>query len=228
MLESAPPAERAGAGRCVHGLLATFTEVDCDILLDRLLDAAAAICRTTCAGFAENTYAGVVPVRWRLPYQDPGGVGAWVRDIGIPALTGSRGPVVMPPEPGFLAVPMALAMHAQPYLWVAGRGFDELDEHLLTRFATAAGRALEGARGFEAAGRLLRAVNWEPSCADPPAVSTAVSTAVGGAVSGAVGAGAVSGAVSGGASRPAGADRPGAHIPASAAPVPRSWSPATG
>jgi hypothetical protein len=171
MPELSTPTE-IGAGICVHGLLATFTEVDCDILLDRLLDAAAAICRTTCAGFAEDTHSGVTPVRWRLPYADPAEVGAWVRDNGIPALAGARGPVLVPPEPGFLAVPMALAMHTQAYLWVAGRGFDDLDEHLLTRFATAAGRAVEGARGFEAAGRLLRAVNWNPLTTAPTPTPT--------------------------------------------------------
>jgi hypothetical protein len=50
------------------------------------------------------------------------------------------------------------ATHAQAFLWVAGWPFDDVDEHLLGRVATAAGRALEGARSLEAAVRLLRSV----------------------------------------------------------------------
>ncbi|MFI6478183.1 hypothetical protein ACIBH1_09645 [Nonomuraea sp. NPDC050663] len=156
----------ACAASGVSGLVAELSRVNAEQLLDRMARAAAAVTGAGCAGFVEvdPLQDCAWPVRVHVPPGDPQRVRRWLAESGaLKTLATACGAVRLAAdpefgEPGFLAVPMPLATHAQAYLWVAGRAFDDIDEHLLGRFATAAGRALEGARSLEAAARMLRAV----------------------------------------------------------------------
>ncbi|NRQ35206.1 hypothetical protein HII36_25755 [Nonomuraea sp. NN258] len=147
-------------------LINSFSCLEAGGLLDRLARAAAAIGGTAYAGFV-----GVDPLRHEArpihlhgPPGDPLGVRRWLSESGVlKELAAASAPVRLPRdaalgEPGFLATPVPLATRDHTFLWVAGRGFGDNDEHLLSRFATASGRALEAASGLEAAVHLLRGV----------------------------------------------------------------------
>ncbi|WP_143590415.1 hypothetical protein [Thermoactinospora rubra] len=147
-------------------LIVVFSRVDAEEVLDRLALTAAAVAGTGCAGLVEVDVRQELarPVRVHVPPGDPLRIRAWLRDSSVlKVLAAGRGPIRLAGdaaagEPGFLAVPVPLATFEQAYVWAAGRSFDDADEHLLGRFATAAGRALEAARGLEAAVRMLRGV----------------------------------------------------------------------
>lgn len=154
------------AAACVGELIDVFTRLDADDVLQRLARSAAVLVAAPYAGFVE-----VDPMQERArsvhlhgPARDPLRVRGWLTESGVlKALATCSDALVLPwdpeaGEPGFLAMPVPLATHDQAFLWVAGRPFSEGDEHLLSRFATASGRAMEGARGLEAAVRLLRGV----------------------------------------------------------------------
>lgn len=139
-------------------------------LLDRLARTAAAVTGAACAGFARVDRLGeeAVVVHVHAPPGDPLRVRAWLAESGVlKALAVSPGRALLPRdasvgEPGFLAVPVPPVPPVrceEVLVWVAGRDFGECDEHLLGRFATAAGRALEAASGLEAAVRILRGVH---------------------------------------------------------------------
>ncbi|MCG5214919.1 GAF domain-containing protein [Streptosporangium sp. KLBMP 9127] len=148
-------------------LIASFAGHDPGDLIDRLVEAAAALCAVRCSGLVEVEPADELafPMRSRIPPGDPLQVSRWVQESGVlKILATNSDPVRLPRDagmgdPGFLAAPIPLSTRRQAYLWVAGRRFDGHDEELLTRFAVAAGRALEAACGFEAATRMLRAVH---------------------------------------------------------------------
>jgi hypothetical protein len=103
-------------------------------------------------------------VHVHAPPGDPLRVRRWLKESGVlKTLASAPDALLIAPdpsmgEPGFLSMPLPLATHDQACVWVAGRRFGESEEHLLGRFATAAGRALEAANGLEAAVRLLRGV----------------------------------------------------------------------
>ncbi|MEV0587316.1 hypothetical protein [Nonomuraea sp. NPDC050310] len=150
----------------VHDLVAALRRLDADEVLDRLVRSAAALAGTGCAGLVEVDALRECawPVRVQAPPGDPLRVRAWLAEsVTLKVLAGAEGGVRLPyepefGEPGFLAVPVPMATRGQAYLWAAGRAFDDGDEHLLGRLATAGGRALEAARGLEAAVRMLRGV----------------------------------------------------------------------
>ncbi|WP_157247409.1 hypothetical protein [Nonomuraea typhae] len=150
----------------VDELIQAFSRVDAEALTDLLTWSAAAVTGVGYAGFVQ-----VDPLRelarsvaLHAPRGDPLRVRAWLAESGVlKELAAYARPVVLPRdhavgEPGFLAVPVPLATREHAFLWAAGRDFDDTDAHLLGRFATAAGRALEAASGMEAAVRLLRGV----------------------------------------------------------------------
>ncbi|MFI6297397.1 hypothetical protein ACIBEJ_37790 [Nonomuraea sp. NPDC050790] len=150
----------------VHELIQDFSRVDVGALIERLARSAAVV--------TDADYAGLVQVdplqelarsvALHGPPGDPLRVRTWLAESGVlKELAACHEPVLLPRdlpvgEPGFLAVPVPLATREQAFLWIAGRDFDDADAHLLGRFATAAGRALEAASGMEAAVRLLRGV----------------------------------------------------------------------
>ncbi|WP_406674638.1 hypothetical protein WBK31_09275 [Nonomuraea sp. N2-4H] len=156
----------------VRELITVFSGVELTDLIDRLARAAAAVAGAAYAGFVR-----VDPLREEAccvhvhgPPGDPLRLRPWLHESGVlkelavsaAALRLSADRSVG--EPGFLAasVPASACDHA--FVWVAGREFSDADEHLLSRYATAAGRALEAASGMEAAVRLLRSVRaFRPS-----------------------------------------------------------------
>lgn len=152
---------------CVDALIDTFTCLNVEELCARLAGSAAVLAAVPYAGFVE-----VDPLQERAalahvhgPARDPLRVRGWLAHSGVlKTLATSSDPVALPwdpacGEPGFLAVPVPLATFDAAFLWVAGRPFDDGDEHLLGRFAVACGRAMEAAQGLEAAIRLLRGVH---------------------------------------------------------------------
>ncbi|GGS55861.1 hypothetical protein GCM10010156_13000 [Planobispora rosea] len=154
-------------GDSLGSLIETFAGHDADDLVAQVVAAAATVCSTGYAGLVEvdPVEESAVPVHVHAPPGDPLRVRRWLRDGTVLKTLATRcRPVLLPRDsalghPGFLAVPVPLATIGQAYLWVAGRLFDHRDEDLLVRFATAAGRALEAARGFEAATRILRSIH---------------------------------------------------------------------
>lgn len=151
-------------------LIASFSCLDPAGLIDRLSRTAAAVTGTAYAGFVRVDALREVAhaVNVHAPPVDPLRVRPWLEESGVlKTLVSASGPVLIVPdpsmdEPGFLAMPLPLATRDQAFLWVAGRRFGDPDEYLLSRFATAAGRALEAASGLEATVRLLRGVQAFP------------------------------------------------------------------
>ncbi|MFD1543017.1 hypothetical protein [Nonomuraea guangzhouensis] len=151
-------------------LIASFSCLDSAGLIDRLSRTAAAVTGTAYAGFVRVDALREVAhtVNVHAPPVDPLRVLPWLEESGVlKTLASASGPVLIVPdpsmgEPGFLAMPLPLATRDHAFLWVAGRRFGDPDEHLLSRFATAAGRALEAVSGLEAAVRLLRGVQAFP------------------------------------------------------------------
>jgi len=144
----------------VRELITVFSAVELTDLIDRLARAAAAVASTAYAGFVR-----VAPLREEAscvhvhgPPGDPLRLRAWLHESGVlKELAVSAAALRLPcdrtvGEPGFLAAPVPASACDHPFVWVAGREFCDADEHLLSRYATAAGRALE------AAVRLLRGV----------------------------------------------------------------------
>jgi len=158
------------ANFAMRELIASFSCLDPAGLIDRLSRTAAAVTGTAYAGFvrvdALREVAHAVHVHG--PPDDPLRVRPWLEESGVlKTLTAAPDPLLIAPdpsmgEPGFLAMRLPLTTYDQAFVWVAGRRFGEPDEHLLSRFATAAGRALEAAAGLEAAVRLLRSVQAFP------------------------------------------------------------------
>ncbi|HEX4816145.1 MAG TPA: hypothetical protein VFV66_25655 [Nonomuraea sp.] len=147
-------------------LIAAFSCLESADLVDRLARAAAAVAGTAYAGFVrvDPLRQEALSVHVHAPPGDPLRVRRWLVESGVlKELAVSPGPVRLTHdpavgEPGFLATPVPLVTRDHTFVWVAGRGFGDGDEHVLGRFATAAGRALEAASGLEAAVRLLRGV----------------------------------------------------------------------
>ncbi|MEV4178187.1 MULTISPECIES: hypothetical protein [unclassified Nonomuraea] len=150
----------------VRELIASFSCLEAGDLLERLARTAAAVAGTGYSGFvrvdALRQEASAVHVH--APPGDPLGLRRWLAESGVlKELAASSVTVRLAHdasmgEPGFLATPVPVAARDHTFVWVAGRGFCDRDEHLLSRFATATGRALEAASGLEAAVRLLRGV----------------------------------------------------------------------
>ncbi|MEV4570641.1 hypothetical protein AB0K12_43410 [Nonomuraea sp. NPDC049419] len=156
----------------VRELITVFSGVELTDLIDRLARAAAAVAGTAYAGFVrvDPLRQDACCVHVHGPPGDPLRVRAWLRESGVlkelatsrQALRLARDEPVG--EPGFLAMSVPVPARDHAFVWVAGREFCEADEHLLSRYATAAGRALEAAIGMEAAVRLLRGVRaFRPS-----------------------------------------------------------------
>ncbi|MFB9880600.1 hypothetical protein ACFFMN_21855 [Planobispora siamensis] len=151
----------------LQSLIETFTGLDADDLIDQVVAAAATVCSTGYSGLVQvdPVQESATLVRLHTPPGDPLAVESWLQDGPVLKTLATRcHPIRLPRDsvlghPGFLAVPVPLATREEAYLWAAGRPFDHRDEDLLVRFATAAGRAMEAARGFEAATRLLRSVH---------------------------------------------------------------------
>ncbi|MFG1946506.1 hypothetical protein [Nonomuraea sp. NPDC048826] len=151
-------------------LVSTFTCVSSAGLMERLARTAAAVVRVGYAGFVrvDPLREDACAVLVHVPPGDPLRVRPWLAESGVlKELAVAPGPVLLACDrsvgaPGFLAMPVAAATSDHAFLWAAGRAFDERDEHLLGRFATAAGRALEASTGLEAAARLLRGVQGFP------------------------------------------------------------------
>ncbi|MFG3438699.1 hypothetical protein ACGF0J_15750 [Nonomuraea sp. NPDC047897] len=161
-------------------LMTSLSGLDPAELHDRLARTAAAVTGAPCAGFARVDPLGerATVVHVHAPPGDPLGVREWLAGSGVlKALAVSPGRALLPRdasvgEPGFLAVPVPPVPPVrceEVLVWVAGRDFGECDEHLLGRFATAAGRALEAANGLEAAVRILRGVQAFTGAAVPRA-----------------------------------------------------------
>ncbi|MEU8246526.1 hypothetical protein [Nonomuraea sp. NPDC048916] len=151
----------------MHELITSFSCLDATRLIDRLARTAAAVTGTTYAGFvrADALRETAHAVHVLTPPGDPLRVRPWLAESGVlKTLAASPAPMLLTRdpsvgEPGFLATPVPLATRDHALLWVAGRVFSDRDEDLLSRFATAAGRALEAASGLEAAVRQLRGVH---------------------------------------------------------------------
>ncbi|MCK2216427.1 hypothetical protein MF672_021860 [Actinomadura sp. ATCC 31491] len=147
-------------------LISAFSGVEAADLIDRLARTAAAVADTGYAGFVrvDPLRQEAWPVHVHAPPGDPLGVRRWLAESGVlKELAVAAEPVRLARdasvgEPGFLAAPVPLASRDHTFVWVAGREFGDGDEHLLSRFSMAAGRALEAASGLEAAVRLLRGV----------------------------------------------------------------------
>lgn len=167
------PLDRAEVA--MRELVSSFTCLESSRLMESLARAAAAVVRVGYAGFVR-----VDPLReeasavvTHVPPGDPLRVRLWLAECGVlKELAVSRGPVRLACDrsvgtPGFLATPMATVTCDHAFLWAAGRAFDDRDEHLLGRFAIAAGRALEASNGLEAAARLLRSVQSLPLSPKP-------------------------------------------------------------
>ncbi|MEV0234350.1 hypothetical protein [Nonomuraea sp. NPDC050786] len=147
-------------------LIASFSCLEAANLVDRLARGAAAVTGSAYAGFVrvDALRLETEPIHLYGPPGDPLRVRRWLAESGVlkelatsPATVRLAHDVTVG-EPGFLAAPVPLATRDHTFVWVAGRAFEDADEHLLSRFATAAGRALEAASGLEAAVRLLRGV----------------------------------------------------------------------
>ncbi|MEV0595138.1 hypothetical protein [Nonomuraea cavernae] len=151
----------------VHELIVSFSCLDAAKLIDRLARTAAAVTGTAYAGFVrvDALCEAAHSVHVHAPPGDPLRMRAWLAESGVlKTLAVSPEPLLMARdpsvgEPGFLATPVPVATRDHALLWVAGRLFSDRDEDLLSRFATAAGRALEAASGLEAAVRQLRGVH---------------------------------------------------------------------
>ncbi|MEV0621494.1 hypothetical protein AB0I81_49760 [Nonomuraea sp. NPDC050404] len=147
-------------------LLSSFSCLEPISLIDRLARTAAAVAGTSYSGFVrvDQLRLEAFPVHVHAPPGDPLRVRRWLAESGVlKELAASSATMRMSydasmGEPGFLAAPVPLAARDHTFVWVAGRGFCDGDEHLLGRFATASGRALEAASGLESAVRLLRGV----------------------------------------------------------------------
>ncbi|MFC4121111.1 hypothetical protein [Nonomuraea zeae] len=147
-------------------LIASFSSLQAADVIDRLARTAAAVAGTAYSGFVrvDALRQEACPVHVHAPPGDPLRVRRWLIESGVlkelaasPATVRlARDPLMG--EPGFLAAPVPAAAWDHLFVWVAGRGFCDGDEHLLSRFATASGRAMEAASGLEAAVRLLRGV----------------------------------------------------------------------
>ncbi|WP_327091916.1 hypothetical protein OIE66_15205 [Nonomuraea sp. NBC_01738] len=150
----------------VRELISAFSALDAGVVSERLVRSAAGLVSASYAGFVrvDPLRESARSVCVHAPAGDPLRVRPWLTESGVlKELAASSSPVLLARdpsvgEPGFLATPVPVATLERVFVWVAGRGFDETDEHLLGRFATAAGRALEAASGFEAAVRMLRGV----------------------------------------------------------------------
>ncbi|MGW0203049.1 hypothetical protein [Nonomuraea sp. NPDC003201] len=154
------------ADAAMRELIASFSCLEAVDLLDRLARTAAAVTGTAYAGFVrvDALRLEADAIHTHAPPGDPQRVRRWLAGSGVlkelatvPATVRLARDAAVG-EPGFLATPLPLATRDHTFVWVAGRGFGDGDEHLLSRFATAAGRALEAASGLEAAVRLLRGV----------------------------------------------------------------------
>ncbi|MEV0384598.1 hypothetical protein [Nonomuraea sp. NPDC050643] len=147
-------------------LLATFACLEPVGMTDRLARTAAAVAGTAYAGFVrvDPLRQEAWPVHVHTPPGDPQRVRRWLvesgvlKELAVSSVAVRLARDVTVGEPGFLATPVPVAARDHTFVWVAGRGFADGDVHLLSRFATAAGRALEAASGLEAAVRLLRGV----------------------------------------------------------------------
>ncbi|WP_146104084.1 hypothetical protein [Nonomuraea solani] len=147
-------------------LITSFSCLQAVELAERLAHTAAAVAGTAYAGFVrvDPLRQEACSVHVHAPPGDPLRVRPWLAESGVlkelaaSSVTVRLARDVTVGEPGFLATPVPMAARDHTFVWVAGRGFGEGDEHLLSRFATAAGRALEAASGLEAAVRLLRGV----------------------------------------------------------------------
>jgi hypothetical protein len=147
-------------------LITMFSCLEMPDVIDRLARAAATVAGTTYAGFVrvDALRQDARTIHVHAPPGDPLRVRRWLAESGVlKELAASLVAVrlerdVAMGEPGFLATPVPVLAQDHTFVWVAGRGFEDGDEHLLSRFATAAGRALEAACGLEAAVRLLRGV----------------------------------------------------------------------
>ncbi|MEW9551634.1 hypothetical protein [Nonomuraea sp. NPDC050783] len=147
-------------------LISAFSALEAADLVDRLARAAAAVANTRYAGFVrvDPLRRAARPTHVYAPPGDPLGVRPWLAGSGVlKELAAAADPVRLARdasmgEPGFLATPVPLDSCDHTFVWVAGRGFCDGDEHLLSRFSMAAGRALEAASGLDAAVRLLRGV----------------------------------------------------------------------
>ncbi len=148
----------------MRDLITSFSCPEAADLVDRLARAAAAVAGTPYAGFVrvDVLRQETSCVHVHAPAGDP--LRRWLAESGVMkelatssvALRLARDASVG--EPGFLATPVPVVARDHVFVWVAGRGFCDGDEHLLGRFATAAGRAMVAACGMEAAVRLLRGV----------------------------------------------------------------------
>lgn len=151
----------------MHELVASLSALDPVALIDRLSMTASAVTGAAYAGFVRVDPLGEAArlVHVHAPPDDPLRVRPWLADSGVLKIMAlSPGPARLPHdpaagEPGFLFAPVPLATREHVLLWVAGRAFRDRDEHLLSRLATAAGRALEAASGLEAAVRVLNGVH---------------------------------------------------------------------
>ncbi|MGW0803863.1 hypothetical protein [Nonomuraea sp. NPDC002799] len=147
-------------------LITLFSCLEAADLVDRLARAAAAVADTAYSGFVrvDTLRREAHAIHVHAPPDDPLRVCLWLAESGVlKELAAEEAPVrlardVTVGEPGFLAAPVPTVARDRTFVWVAGRGFEVDDEHLLGRFATAAGRALEAASGLDAAVRLLRGV----------------------------------------------------------------------
>jgi hypothetical protein len=147
-------------------LIAAFSFLEAAEVIDRLARGAAAVTGAAYAGFVhvDALRQEARPVHVHAPPGDPLRVRTWLSESGVlKELAVCAGTVRLAydrsvGEPGFLATPVPLATREHTFVWIAGRAFGDGDEHLLSRFATASGRALEAASGLEAAVRLLRGV----------------------------------------------------------------------
>jgi hypothetical protein len=154
-------ADLVASDPALHDLIRSFAAHDPDELLDQIVEAAARLNAVPYAGMAEvdPAHGSVRLVRVREPAGDPLRIRQLLGDV-----LRRVGPAAEPVRltvgsTAFLCAPIPLVTRGEAVIWVAGRPFDDRDEHLLVRFATAVGRGLEGARGFEAALRMLRAVH---------------------------------------------------------------------
>ncbi|PZG06797.1 hypothetical protein, partial [Nonomuraea aridisoli] len=112
-------------------LIAAFSCLDGERLLDRLARAAAAVGGTSCAGFVWVDALGTRarPVHVHVPPGDPLRVRRWLSESGVlKELAVSRAAVRLPRdaavgEPGFLAVAVPVVARERLFVWVAGREF---------------------------------------------------------------------------------------------------------
>ncbi|TYB60203.1 hypothetical protein FXF51_31905 [Nonomuraea sp. PA05] len=153
------------ADRTIRRLRKLITELsrnDADKLLEEIVQVAADICAVEHAGVMEiDAVQGVArPVHVRAAEGDQPQVLARLAAGDILPASAAQEPVRRwIGEWCVLSAPMPVTTRSQAVIWVAGRAFDEHDEELLVRFATAAARALEAHRDVETAVRMLRGVH---------------------------------------------------------------------